>query len=162
MIKYVEGDATDPHVEGNKIIVHVCNDEGTWGRGFVLSLSRRWAEPENAYRLWSKQKNQESEDWPPFSLGNTVFVKVSPDLFVANMIAQRGIGFKGPPIRYYALLSCLQDVATWALGEKASVHMPRIGCGLAGGEWSDVERILDRVFVDIDVYVYDFREESDS
>jgi hypothetical protein len=34
--------------------------------------------------------------------------------------------------------------------------MPRIGCGLAGGEWSKVEEIINRVMPDVDVYVYDF------
>lgn len=45
-IKYLKGDATQPLVSGNKIIVHVCNDIGAWGKGFVLAISKRWAQPE--------------------------------------------------------------------------------------------------------------------
>lgn len=33
--------------------------------------------------------------------------------------------------------------------------MPRIGCGLAGGDWSIVEKILNNVFDDRTIYVYD-------
>ena len=28
VIKYIKGDATQPQAKGNKIIAHVCNDEG--------------------------------------------------------------------------------------------------------------------------------------
>jgi hypothetical protein len=45
-IDYRTGDATDPVGEGARIICHVCNDIGGWGRGFVVALSKRWPEPE--------------------------------------------------------------------------------------------------------------------
>ena len=45
-IRYVIGDATAPEGEGPKVIVHVCNDIGGWGRGFVVALSKRWDKPE--------------------------------------------------------------------------------------------------------------------
>jgi hypothetical protein len=32
--------------------------------------------------------------------------------------------------------------------------MPRIGCGLAGGQWSEIEKIIQDV-CSVDVYVYD-------
>jgi O-acetyl-ADP-ribose deacetylase (regulator of RNase III) len=55
------------------------------------------------------------------------------------------------------LEECLRDVERFARDfDHASVHMPRIGCGLAGGKWSEVEPILERVFVATEVYIYDF------
>ena len=36
-IQYLTGDATAPTASGNKIIAHVCNDIGGWGKGFVLA-----------------------------------------------------------------------------------------------------------------------------
>lgn len=161
MIQYLVGDATDPKVEGNKIIAHVCNDIGGWGRGFVLSLSRKFPEVERSYRRWYQEQDNH-EEWPPFRLGEIVFVKVTPDITIANMIAQHGIMPKDdgtPPIRYGALEGCLIDVAQWARDwDHASVHMPRIGCGLAGGKWSEIEPIIQRRLIDqgIETYVYDF------
>lgn len=35
-IHYVKGDATCPMTPGTKIIAHICNDRGGWGKGFVL------------------------------------------------------------------------------------------------------------------------------
>ena len=50
-IHYRVGDATAPVADGPKIIAHICNDIGAWGRGFVLAISRRWPEPEKAYNV---------------------------------------------------------------------------------------------------------------
>ena len=54
-------------------------------------------------------------------------------------------GSNGPPIRYEAVRACLRRLAVEArVG--ASVHMPRIGCGLAGGRWEEIEpMILDEL-----------------
>ena len=37
-----------------------------------------------------------------------------------------------------------------------TVHMPKIGCGLAGGDWNRVENIIKNTFINsnIEVYVY--------
>lgn len=76
------------------------------------------------------------------------------------MVGQRGMktGSKGPPVRYEAIDTCLQLVAQKALELSASVHMPRIGCGLAGGKWDKIEPLIEKNLCDaaIDVYVYDF------
>jgi hypothetical protein len=40
-IAYHVGDATMPVGDGPKILVHICNNIGAWGRGFVVALSRR-------------------------------------------------------------------------------------------------------------------------
>jgi O-acetyl-ADP-ribose deacetylase (regulator of RNase III) len=75
-----------------------------------------------------------------------------------NMVAQAGTrtGSKGPPIRYDALRTCLERVNDYAETFKASVHCPRIGCGLAGGKWDMVEPVIQETLKDRDVYVYDF------
>ncbi|PSL41287.1 hypothetical protein CLV51_1211 [Chitinophaga niastensis] len=45
-IIYFKGDATKPLGSANKIIAHICNDIGGWGKGFVTAISKRWSEPE--------------------------------------------------------------------------------------------------------------------
>lgn len=51
-LTYLKGDATAPSYKGMKIIVHICNDVGAWGKGFVLAVSKRWKDPEIEYRKW--------------------------------------------------------------------------------------------------------------
>ncbi|MFJ2787125.1 MULTISPECIES: macro domain-containing protein [unclassified Streptomyces] len=153
-LKIVAGDATDPQAKGPKIIAHICNDLGGWGKGFVLALSRHWPGPEREYRRWHRERAGDD-----FALGAVRMVRVRSDIRVANMVAQRGTktGSSGPPIRYDAVERCLQTLAEHALADGASVHMPRIGCGLAGGKWERVEPIISRSLSarDIAVTVYD-------
>ncbi|MDG9708724.1 macro domain-containing protein [Streptomyces sp. DH10] len=153
-ITYVRGDATVPSVKGVKVIAHVCNDIGGWGKGFVLAISRRWPEPEAAYRAW--HRGRAGND---FGLGAAQFVQVERHVWVANMIGQRGTktGSKGVPVRYEAIDRALEALAAKAGELGATVHMPRIGCGLAGGKWSRVEPLIEERLVrrGIPVTVYD-------
>ncbi|GAA2302031.1 macro domain-containing protein [Streptomyces kunmingensis] len=153
-ITYVRGDATQPFGKGPRLIVHVCNDIGGWGKGFVLALSRRWPEPEKAYRRWHRERATND-----FGLGAVQFVQVESYLWVANLVGQRGTrtGSKGVPVRYEAIGAGLADVAAKAAELGASVHMPRIGCGLAGGKWPRVEPLITERLTarGIPVTVYD-------
>lgn len=153
MISYVEGDATQPIGVGPKIICHVCNDIGAWGAGFVLAVSKRWSAPETEYHL--AHYHQAVGGRSP--LGRVQIVQVAPDTFVANMIAQRGVSARRGdiPLRYDALAQCLTIVGEMAEERLATVHMPRIGCGLAGGEWPRVEELIERHLSGCAVYVYD-------
>jgi len=153
-IRYLRGDATQPNGGGNKVVAHVCNDLGGWGKGFVLAVSKRWPGPEASYRAWHRRRAKND-----FALGALQLVAVGPYLWVANMVAQRGMktGSNGPPIRYEALRACLRKLAAEAEPLAASVHMPRIGCGLAGGRWDLVEPLVVEELGDrgVEVVVYD-------
>ncbi|MFC3160031.1 macro domain-containing protein [Chryseobacterium arachidis] len=152
-ITYLKGDATNPKTEGNKIITHICNDIGGWGKGFVLAISKRWKKPENEYRKWFQNSAN-------FTLGETQMVQVENDLWVCNMIGQHKTisnSKRISPIRYEAVEQCLNKLSDEALKLNASVHMPRIGCGLAGGKWEEIEPIIERTLLNnVEVYVYDF------
>lgn len=153
-IQYIKGDATSPEGLENKIIVHVCNDIGGWGKGFVMAISKKWKTPEKQYRDWFKSKND-------FELGKVQFVQVEEDLWVANLIGQHKINKDEngeAPIRYHAIEEGLEAVSDFAKTNNASVHMPRIGCGLAGGKWEMIEPIILKTLSshDIKVVVYDF------
>jgi len=156
-ITYLKGDATKPQGDGRKIIAHICNDAGGWGAGFVLALSRRWRIPEAAYRNWAKYNQSQSV----FSLGNIQIVDVNADLKVANMIAQKGYCSPSNPIplQYDHLKTCLTTLFKWASEDGSSIHMPRIGCGLAGGTWQKVEAVIATVLLDFEVpvFVYDLK-----
>lgn len=154
-IEYIKGDATKPVGIDNKIIVHICNDIGGWGKGFVLAISNRWKAPEKAYREWYKSQDG-------FELGEVQFVNVEDNLWIANLIGQHKIRKDdngNPPIRYEAIEQGLQKVAAKAKELNASVHMPRIGCGLAGGKWEQIEPIVKNTLIenDVSVTVYDFQ-----
>lgn len=153
MITYLVGDATRP-VATPALIMHVCNDIGGWGRGFVLALSARWPEPEAAFRARARR-------W----LGDVQTRQVAGhagqanEIIVANMVAQHGISVSPigqPPIRYDALSRCLIEIDRSR--PELSVHAPRLGCGLAGGEWVIVEALINRYLPTREVYIYDLEQ----
>lgn len=151
-LQYLEGDATHPIGDGTRIIAHVCNNQGGWGAGFVVALGRRYPEAEAAYRRWS--------DWAQLPLGETQFVYVGGDVYVANMVAQDGYKTAGnpTPLKINALERCLGLVREWALDRitPATVHMPRIGTGLGGAKWSDVEPVIQRALSGCELVVYEW------
>jgi len=155
-IKYVEGDATSPEGDDLKVIIHCCNDIGAWGAGFVLALSNKWEGPESKYRNWASRKDES------FKLGAIQMVPVdaAKQIYVCNIIGQRGIRRinDAPPIRYPSLYEGMAKLASLRNETRDfSVHMPRIGCGLAGGDWNTVERIIEETLCEagIKVVVYD-------
>jgi len=158
LVTYVEGDATSPKGEGLKIIAHCNNDIGAWGAGFVMSLSKKWDRPEKVYREWSSKRGGQ------LPLGAMQLVPVEKGIAVANIVGQTGIRTaKGgvPPIRYEAISRGFGYLAAYALKtceEKVSIHMPRLGCNLAGGSWAKIEPLIDEHFVahGIPVTVYDW------
>lgn len=154
-IQYLKGDATSPQASGIKIIAHICNDIGGWGKGFVMTISKRWEQPEKEYRNWHRVRNENN-----FGLGEIQIVQVEKYIYVANMIGQKGIktGSNGVPVRYDAIEQCLEKLSEEAKELGASVHMPRIGCGLAGGKWEEIEPLIEKTVLEkgIETYVYDF------
>ena len=183
MIKYVIGDATEPQGEGNKLIIHCCNDVGGWGRGFVLALSRKWDRPEREYRAWAKRgwfhapldslcapfnpSTEEPYIKNEFRMGQIQVVGVDPYVYVVNMVGQRDycdlkikVGDTNltlPPVRYGAITECLMRVAEKAKELDATVHCPRFGSALAGGEWELIATIIDSTLIrsGVEVTVYD-------
>ena len=153
-IHYIKGDATSPQVSGAKIIAHICNDIGRWGKGFVLEISKKWDTPKLNYLDWYRNKSKND-----FCLGNIQIVKVENDVFIANMIAQNQIRTRSNPrpISYSCLKECLSKLSNEASLLEATIHMPRIGCGLAGGKWSKIEPLIQLTLVqnDITTFVYD-------
>jgi len=165
-IRYVSGDATAPFARP-ALIAHVCNDEGKWGRGFVLALSRRWSEPEGCYRMWHAAVASRPihdllcEETGEFGLGQSQLVEVDYEgIYVLNMVAQKGVSSgeraaaRRPAVRYDALALCLRHAERFARRLGAGLHMPRIGCGLGGGTWKEVEPLIKRL-TSAPVTVYD-------
>jgi hypothetical protein len=150
MLNYVIGDATYPQEPGPKVIAHCVNNIGKFGSGFVLALNKRWPKVRTKYQLWSKMPN--------FQLGACQFVEVESKLWVANVVGQHQTIRENPsPIRYDALRQGLKTVGEFCLKEKASFVSPRLGSGLARGDWSLIEQIIQEEIVNrgVSATVYD-------
>jgi O-acetyl-ADP-ribose deacetylase (regulator of RNase III) len=153
MISYLKGDATQPRGQGFRIIAHIVNDKTpNWGGGFALVLKKTWPEVQRDFQNWVGSGAGE------LRLGNIRFTSVNQNLGVVSMISQHGYGPSSlPRVRYNALKECLGKLADLAIGSQASVHMPRIGCGQAGGEWSVVSELIEDTLCKegVEVTIYD-------
>jgi O-acetyl-ADP-ribose deacetylase (regulator of RNase III) len=138
-LRYLQGDVTVPVGGGLRFILQVNNDEGKYGAGVSGAISKKWPRVQEQYRMWWRDRRG------VLPLGEIQEVLVQPDVRVINMIAQKGIGIDKdgkPPIRYDALEACLDKVGVLVSQERGTIHMPRIGCGLAGGTWDKVEPLI--------------------
>ena len=148
---YDFGDATQPRGSGNKIIAQLVNSAGALGFGFGRAMAESWPESAKALKQW-----KETDD---FQLGNSKLTKLTDEIYVFQMLAQRGVSAKEGKvgIRYSSLRTCLTRLAKAADQLHASVHMPRIGAGQAGGDWNIIEGMITEELLakNINVTVYD-------
>jgi len=154
LFKIVRGDALVPHGDGPHLIVHVVNNKAqTWGgRGFAQALRNKLPKVHDEFR-------DLAADRANLALGKVHLHKVTDELWVADMVAQAGYGpiVRGPRVKYGVLRSCLADVAKKANELGASIHMPRIGAGNAGGSWPVIEELIKTTLCErgLSVTVYD-------
>jgi hypothetical protein len=165
-IRIVNGDLFD-HVghyvrQGNNgtsvIVPHVCNNINLFGAGFAAGVAKHYPIVKQNYHLLGSQS----------SLGYVQFVEVDKDptyghkLIFANMIAQNGVicNSNPRPLNYYALTQCMVKVAKFIQTSfdpnenKAQIHAPKFGCGLAGGDWSFIQELIKDIWGRQTVLVY--------
>lgn len=134
----VKGDATDPSGSGIRIVAHVVNDKAlTWGAGFGASIAAKYPTAEENFKAAVLNRTLK------LSLGNTFVTKVAKDLHIFQMIAQKGFGERGVSrLSYVALRKCLEDLAAWAEKNSGAIHLPKIGTGYGGGEWTMILELI--------------------
>ncbi len=150
-IQFLQGDVLRPRGSGRKLITHVVSDATpNWGgRGVAIAIKKKWEKAQEEFRNWFGQRER---------LGKVHFCEVDDGIEIATMVSQRGYGpSKSPRIRYAALETALQSVSVRAQKTSATVHMPRIGCGQAGGSWMLVEELINSSLIaaNLSVTVYD-------
>lgn len=145
------------------IIVHGCNCHGAMGAGVAKSIRDKWPDAYTAYR--------EHRSKVGLRLGDVNFVastafleseaedhvhtftsQMPPGLILANAMTQQTFG-GDPSVRYvsYAAISAtFSRVALVARETGKSVHFPLIGCGLANGNWNEVEPLINAALGDVE------------
>jgi len=148
----LRGDALEPRGTGPRIIAHIVNDKTpNWGAGFPLALKKKWPIVQDDFRKWA-QSNPKN-----LSLGEIHATSITDDITIVHMVAQHGYGpSKKPRIRYAALQDCLDKLEPVALKQNATIHMPKIGSGQAGGNWAIIADLIDEALArkNIAVTVY--------
>lgn len=148
-IIYKEGDVCKA-VED--IIAHGCNAQGKMGSGVAKAIRAKFPE---AYAAYIEEDELE--------LG-TVITAFSNDKIIANCITQEFYGNDGRLYADYdAIRRCMRELHAILKEPKGfgaanlTVAMPKIGAGLAGGDWTIIEKIIEEEFTDVEPVVYVFK-----
>lgn len=146
MIEYRTGDLL---AVSSGHIVHGCNARGVMGAGVALAIKNIWPEVYNDYR----QRYQDTG----LHLGQVLPVAVGQDLMVWNAITQQNYGSaRRRYVSYDAIAECFEKINNQIAVMptiQQHIHIPKIGAGLAGGDWNVIATIIDSV-VDYPVTVW--------
>lgn len=129
------------------IIVHQVNCQGIMGGGVAKQLAQHYKKLEDIYFKHCVECCMNYQ-----KMKGTVFMFASNQgKIIANMFSQK----PNFDTDYCSMKNALQEIKCWAKGRKSSVCMPYgIGCGIANGDWNIVFRIIEEVFKDYEVTLY--------
>jgi O-acetyl-ADP-ribose deacetylase (regulator of RNase III) len=144
MIKYIKGDLFNTDCD---IIAHGCNCLGVMGSGVAKIVRDRYPKAYHAY--------VDKYDEDGLKLGEVQFVLQRDGKYIANCMTQNAFLPRGKRhADYNAIMDCMEQVKVFAMSKGLSIAIPKIGAGLAGGNWNAIEVLLKLVFEDYDVTVY--------
>jgi O-acetyl-ADP-ribose deacetylase (regulator of RNase III) len=147
-VKIVNGDI----LKGSEdIIGHQVNCQGVMGSGLAKQLRDTYSNLYPAYK-------EVCGNHDPHSLLGKCHIVKTGSRSVANLFGQLNYGrSKLRYTDYEALREALITLRRRAEKNSLSVALPyNLGCGLANGEWTVVEGIIEEVFKDYDVTLYKF------
>ncbi|HHJ3076692.1 TPA: phosphatase [Vibrio parahaemolyticus] len=133
------------------VIIHCQNCFHGWKKGIVKEIASTFPEAKKAdlaTRYGDKKK-----------LGTyssaTINLECGKTLVVANLYAQFSFG-QGKHLKDKALRDCLMKINSDFAGLK--IGYPLIGAGQAGGDWAEIEKIIDETLTDVDHQLVVFRK----
>lgn len=152
-MKKIKGDI----FEGSwDVLFHCANIYCTWGAGFVVPLKKKYPA---AYEADLATKKGDENKFSYFSFAN------AKNQRIYNLYAQIGIGNDGHPVNrnlqydflFNSIYGMLEHLAVEFPDKKLVIACPKIGAGLAGGDWHIIKAILESIelkFPKIEFHVY--------
>ena len=138
-MQLIEGNVLK-HKEG--IILHGCNVCGGFGSGIAGQIRARYPEAFDAY--YSEFGSASLQHPKKERLGGIQPVTINEHLTIVNGFTQMYYG--GKPNTKYAdvvsILSVLDHTVQLAIALKKNIYTVKIGCGLGGLDWIEVEPIF--------------------
>jgi len=145
MIKIVDGDILQA---SENIIAHQVNCMGVMGGGIAKQIREKYPNVFDQYRKFFVNNKFTA-------LGKCQIVKTEDNKYIANLFGQNKYGRDKQYTDYDALKDSLFSLKVSAKDHNMSIAIPfNIGCGLAGGDWDIVYKMIEEVFHDYDVTLY--------
>lgn len=132
MIEYRKGNLLDV-TEG--IIVHGCNLQGVMGAGVAKAVKAKYPACFEDYRQRLVRDL--------YVLGEVIIYKVNSKLYISNALTQKHFGRDTRQVNYAAIVRVFDDNIAIAQDVGLSLHFPKIGAGLGGGDWDIIEQLIN-------------------
>lgn len=146
--KVVKGDLIKMAKQGNfDVIAHGCNCFCTMGAGIAKRIKEEF--PSAYIADCQTVKGDKSK------LGQFTMVVINDYLDVWNMYTQYNYGGKNP-ISYYGITRSFLQLNDFYKGCGVRIGIPKIGSGLAGGDWGIIEEIINGCTPDIDITLVEY------
>jgi O-acetyl-ADP-ribose deacetylase (regulator of RNase III) len=129
------------------IIAHGCNCFNTFGHGIAKEVKERLPE---AYAVDCKTKKGDFT-----KLGNYTGC-IYKDFTILNCYTQFSYSGSVPSLDYEALTLVMRKINHNFPAK--SIGLPTIGCGLAGGDWAIVQKIIEKELKDMVVTIVKLEE----
>lgn len=145
MVNYVTGNLFQVKTG---IIAHGVNCRGAFGSGVAGQIRKLYPFVRRAYL-----NKYDSEGW---KLGEVQLVYATDDLTIANCATQYDFGTDKVQADYGAIGEVFQKLIAYCEEHDLPLALPRIGAGLAGGDWNVINNILQQAAQekDVDITVY--------
>jgi len=149
-IKYIEYDIFKG---GEDVIVHGCNCLCIMGAGIALQVAKYYPE---AFMADKRTVIRDEKKLGTFThwTGQNIFFP-EKIVTVVNAYTQFDISRHKIPFDYDAFRNVIPKIKEAFEGK--SIAFPKIGAGLAGGDWKVIEAIIEEAFPHetVKVYIYD-------
>ena len=125
------------------ILIHGCNCFNQWGAGVARNMRGMYPEAwkKDQQTLWGNKNKLGS-----FTFWSGKHYYYDQDIIVINLYSQYKYGHTEVYADYDAIRKGLTAIEFTFRGK--TFAMPKIGCGLAHGDWEIVSRIIEEVFKD--------------
>jgi O-acetyl-ADP-ribose deacetylase (regulator of RNase III) len=169
-MNYVNGDLIKLAKEAIfDVIVHGCNCHSTMGAGIAPQMAKAFGCDRFEMELWGSDINKLGNiDYQTVVLGeNTIWSltdcknnRNEPELTVVNAYTQFNYGRNHAdgdlrPFDYEAFTICMRKLNSEFAGKH--IGMPKIGAGLAGGNWNRIETIIETELRDCKVTIVNYK-----
>ena len=129
------------------VIAHGCNCMCTMGAGIAVPVRQNWPE---AYAADCATEKGDRE-----KLGTcTEAIVEDGRLTVVNAYTQYDYRGRGVKVSYEAVASCMAWIKKRHSGKR--IGLPKIGAGLAGGDWARIQGIIAQELHGEDVTIVEF------
>ena len=142
IMRTIKGDLVKLAAKGDfNVIVHGCNCFNTMGGGIAAQIAKRFPEAARVDQLTALGARDK--------LGSASIAMVRGDyedaLMIVNAYTQYGYGRTGPNVDYDAIERVFSTVIynIACMSDNIRIGIPMIGAGLAGGDWSRINKIIE-------------------